>query len=455
MNQYMTTIVIPTIGRATLRTAVESAQAQLGGVVKEIIIAVDAKYKEVSLSLPQQSHKIPYKVVYGNKPGVSDTLNTAISAASTKLISWLSDDDIYTEIKLLDQINAIRKNGFTTSDLDNIFLISSFNIKNSETGHQTSHNPAWLINRFGFEPGYFALTYGFVSGCTVLFSKKLWKLSGKFPKEFRTTQDYVLWKRVLDRSPHFLYSEYPGTITNVHDGMESKSLIHVHKSEKENLLSYIYAGFLSKMQLHDLSIADQRQLYYTAPNEAVLFGSFISNNNESIKSLSKIELELNKICLLFIQEKDVSYIGYDFIADKTHLAANILRSNLYEKVGDVGTEYRDNELGYFVDSYWLNSKELKKICGISKSFYTLTSTDKKNLLSEALQNYRYVVVYNINKEFKEVDFISFLTKLREFDKSNELLPYHTTFDQIGGYDFDSNYRFFVRNPFLADSRLLK
>ena len=459
MNKFMTTIVIPTIGRRYLYNAVKSAQAQIGGMVQEIIISIDAKYKDANLNLPPQSDNIRYRVVYGEIPGVSGTLNMAIASSKTRLISWLSDDDEYTQIKILHQINAIRKYAEQHPelylDLDKLFVIGSFSIKTLENGNITTHNPSWLINRFSYELGYFSLAYGMISGCTALFSKKLWERVGGFPDEFRTTQDYILWKRILDKTPTFIYTENAGIITNVHDEMESKSLSHIHKIEKETLLGFIYSGYMAQFQNHDLSIADQRQLYYTAPNEKQLFGPYFSNDNHAIKSLAALEVELNKLCLLFIQQTPASEIDYSNVADKTHLIADVLRQNLYEKVGDAGTEYKDSELGYFVDSYWLANGNITKICGISSSHFSLSATRKEDLLYEAISNYRYVALYNISNEADNNTFELFLNEIKAFDRSNELLPFHITINAVENYKFSDNYRLFVRNPFLANSASLK
>jgi teichuronic acid biosynthesis glycosyltransferase TuaG len=449
------TIIIPTVGRDSLFNAVLSAQNQLGAFVKEIIISLDFNYRESKLRLPPQSKKIPYRVVYPEEPGVANTLNTAILNAQTKLISWLSDDDTYTQIKILKQINYITLNKIKPIDYNNLFLISNFTIHELDTNIKTEHTTEWMIHKDKIEIGYTSLAWGLISGCSVLFSKELWLQAGMFPKDYRTTQDYVLWKRILDRSPIFKHTGQSGIITNVHKDMESKSLSHIHNLEKDTLLEFIFSGYLSSYQMHNLSLADQRALYYAPPTYGPTFESFTKNKNTHIKELCELELQLNKWCFILADETRRLVIDKKIIEELVHNVAKVLQENMRPFVHHTIESYPDSDLGYFLDSYFLDkSKQLIKICGNNSYNFKLHSLEKVKLIEECLKNYRHVILFNIYDSFAQESTQNLIVNLKSFDVKKEIVETNTI-DSIKSKNLDNEFNFFIRNPFLANTNSLK
>jgi teichuronic acid biosynthesis glycosyltransferase TuaG len=455
MQALSVTIVIPTIGRQSLYKAVLSSQKQLGAFVKEIIISVDFKYKDVELHLPPQILKIPYKIVYGKEPGVANTLNAAIDNSQTELISWLSDDDIYTPIKILKQINYIFANKVKPIDYKRLFLLSNFTLCDLNTNITIEHNTKWMTENYRIEAGYFFLVWGLVSGCSVLFSKDLWSRAGKFPNDYKTTQDYVLWKRILDKRPIFGHTGRSGSITNIHSQMESRSLRDIHIFEKDTLLQYTFSGYLSSYQMHNLSLGDQRALYYAPPSDGPTFEPFLNNNNIPLRDLCELELQLNKWCFLIVNESKTKIFEINSINEFAHSVAKTLQENMKPFVGDIVNTYVDRELGYFLDSYYLDvNKKLIKICGIDTKNFSLTAKEKIYLVEEAIKNYRYVILLNLSESYNENSLNNLLKDLKVIDSKKEIFD-TITIDSITLEKINNEFHFFVRNPFLANSNSLK
>jgi teichuronic acid biosynthesis glycosyltransferase TuaG len=458
-SKFKATIVIPTINRPTLSRAILSAQNQIGNVVDEIIIAVDARFRDQPLNLPEQSTNIPYRVVYGDKGGVANTLNTAIQSSKSNLISWLSDDDEYTKIKILNQVNVLHKiynaNYSTKIKVDDylkkIFLISNYTLISDVESATLRHDHSKIINSFKYEKGYQSLALNLISGCTCLFSSALWQEVGGFRSSFETTQDYILWKQILDKDPIFIYSEYSSVFSHIHPNMGTKSLSEVHKDEKNSLREFIYSGLLAASQEHNLSLVDQRQLYFTPPSEISLFNSYLENENVAIRDLCYLENKLNTICLLITQETSDSNIDESKVTYLSDQFLGVLSDNLLLNQNDYYKNYKKSDFEILLDSYWLSNNDLKKIFGESNSTFSLTKTSQSEILLEAISNYRYVAFINLSKISISQALDEFINHFKKFDRANELFEYYITFDKVKAFDLNCPYAFFVRDPFLADS----
>ena len=91
-------VVVPTIGRASLRAAVESALGQTTSV-KEVIVAADTLD---DLDLPVDPRVRVLRV--GPRAGGNVARQTAVAAAEGSLIAFLDDDDVWLPEKLSVQL---------------------------------------------------------------------------------------------------------------------------------------------------------------------------------------------------------------------------------------------------------------------------------------------------------------------------------------------------------------
>ncbi|MBZ1351033.1 glycosyltransferase [Alcaligenaceae bacterium LF4-65] len=454
MNELKTkeiTIVIPTIGRDILYNAVESAQAQRGSIVKEIIIVLDAKYKDVKLSLPPQNKSIPYRVLINDIGGVGANLNFAISSSTTKLISWLSDDDIYSEIKLLRQYNFLQKKHCTDEELDKLFLISSFELFNLETQTREIHDINWLAEFNSKFLAEYCLSKGLISGCTALFSKKLWHDVGGFPQEFRTTQDYVFWTRLIGRKPRFFVDSFAGMTSTVHPQMESKTLSEIHEFEKNTLQDYIFSIITSAKQLTNLSIAEQREVFYFPPSNTGLYTPFSSHENYNLTRLCEHELNLLKYCLI-INSNDQKLNSTD-AAMICHQVAVVLKEGI-EKTAKFINEIPDPELGWFLDGYSYSTEGIEKICGFPFTYSIKFEQSIDDTVNFAIKRYRYLIIVDSDSLLINNNLNYFLEDLRKFDQSDSvqdaLKTSHSSVIKLN----DLGYQFIARNPFLDSEMTL-
>lgn len=445
------TIVMPTIGRDMIYNAVESAQAQRGSIVKEIIIVLDAKYKDVKLSLPPQNKFIPYRVLINDIGGVAANLNLAIKSSTTKLISWLSDDDTYSEIKLLKQYNFIQKTHVTEEELDKLFLISSFELFNLETQTRETHDINWLAELNSKFLAEYCLSKGLISGCTALFSKKLWHDVGGFPQEFRTTQDYVFWTRLIGRKPRFLVDSFAGMTSTVHPRMESKLLSETHELEKITLQDYIFSSITSAKQLSNLSIAEQREIFYFPPSNAGLYTPFFSNENYNLARLCEHELNLLKYCLI-INSNDQKLSSSDE-AMICHQVAVVLKEGI-EKTAKFVNNIPDHELGWFLGGYSYSASGIEKICGFPFSYSIKFEHSIDDTVNFAIKKYRYLIIVDSDLLLINNNLKYFLEDLRKFDQSDSVQDAVKTSHSAVINLNDLGYQFIARNPFLATEMTL-
>ena len=445
------TIVIPTIGRDMLYSAVLSAQNQIGGVVKEIIICQDFKYRDKILNLPPQNNKIPYRVVLGNIGGVADNLNTAISMSTTELISWLSDDDMYTEIKVLRQINILNASVKDQKNLDNIFMISNFSVMDFESGQKEDHDISWVLEKNNQSQAYFALSRGLISGCTVLFSKSLWEKAGGFPEEFKTTQDYVLWSRIIAKEPVFMFDTYSGMITTHHDKMESKVLSTLHNIEKKTLINFTFASYVAAKQTNNLSIATQRELYFFPPSANGLYHPFYLNEDEDISRCCRHELILMKYCLMIIETDSLEQ---EDVAMLTHQVASVLRESISGVARLTGVNVKDADLGWFVDGYYVVRDDIKVICGLPAGKKWIDGKSNEKILKSAITHYRYVIAVKSEIFKNKMAYSEFLEDLLRFDTADSVQNSLVTPASNLLMGDEDLYKIFAKNPFLADEASL-
>jgi glycosyltransferase involved in cell wall biosynthesis len=445
---YKVTVVIPTIGRKELYAAVESAQNQLGGVVEEIIVVRDPKFADVALDLPEQRTSVPYRVLSGIKGGVADNLNRAIVNSRTKLISWLSDDDVYSPVKVLRQINVIRRAGLGSENIDDLFLISSFALFDAETNQRTDHDISWLIEQNPVAAASYSLSRGLISGCSVLFSKALWLQAGGFPVEFKTTQDYVLWNRIISRIPRFLCDSFAGITTTVHAGMESRVLADTHATEKLSLQSLTFNSYVAAAESENISIAMQREIYFFPQSDLGLYVPFHKHESEDIRRLCEHQLMLSKYCLLLISDIE-ELTGFEPAAI-AHRVGSYFRNSVERVAKLTGTNVPDAEIGWFLDAFVFDGKIARYVCGLPSEDINIRGKTVAELVRNAVAEYRYVLLVDMAVFVNEQSVSKFFSELHRFDSSESVQANLKTAHSATLDPESDGFQILARNPFLAN-----
>ena len=114
-------VIIPTIGRESLKRSVQSVlnQTLQAG---EILIVVDESKCDIQKvnSLLQKSELV--RVIRSSGSGVSAARNSGVSNSVFELVAFLDDDDEWVEKKLESQMNTLTSRNLNQSDR---FLLSS------------------------------------------------------------------------------------------------------------------------------------------------------------------------------------------------------------------------------------------------------------------------------------------------------------------------------------------
>ena len=176
-------------GEDYMEEAIESAIAQTYENL-EIILVNDGSKDSTHNICEAYLEKYPKLIKYIKKEngGVSTALNAAIENMSGDYFSWLSHDDLYTEDKVKEQINALSaledKNTIIYNDIEYIDKNNKF---------VSSTNYSELYTEKQLSSGYFGVINGLLNGCSLLINKNCFTEVGLFDEELRTTNDYLMW----------------------------------------------------------------------------------------------------------------------------------------------------------------------------------------------------------------------------------------------------------------------
>lgn len=178
---YMKTvsIIIPVYnGEKYIKAAIDSALRQT--VKCPVIVCSDGSTDNTNRICMNYGYKIQFMSNPVNM-GVGYTLNRLIERANTDYISWLSADDTYDPNKI--ELSLKHVNG-------NNVVYGNYSLMNGEGKVYKQNIP---VNKDGVN----AFIKNEISGCTLMFPKKLWEECGRFNPELKTTQDYDLWFKML------------------------------------------------------------------------------------------------------------------------------------------------------------------------------------------------------------------------------------------------------------------
>jgi len=126
------TVIIPSIGRSSLASAVESVLSQTRAVEKILVVAdgpeSESRVRTILSSMSSDSVEILASPRHGAPAGVR---NFGLARVKTDLVAWLDDDDVWFDKKIQCQlpqfqtgIVAVSANASVDTDLDREPLLS-------------------------------------------------------------------------------------------------------------------------------------------------------------------------------------------------------------------------------------------------------------------------------------------------------------------------------------------
>ncbi|WP_344067646.1 glycosyltransferase family 2 protein [Microbacterium sediminicola] len=186
-------VVIPTVGRAALAVAVESALAQ-SYPVAEVIVCVDSS-AAVSQLLPDDSRIRTIRV--GPGAGGNVARQAGIEAATSDLIALLDDDDMWSAEKISTQVGlAAERRVCGTEWLATSRLVARFRTA-EEIWPRDLLKPGERIGEYVLRKHRPKGGQGFVQASTLLFPREL-AIRIPFDPELRFHQD-VDWLLSVDQ----------------------------------------------------------------------------------------------------------------------------------------------------------------------------------------------------------------------------------------------------------------
>ena len=183
-------IIIPAYNWSNyLWEAIESALAQ---TYKNIEILVINDGSNDNWETEKVAISFGDKIKYFNKTnwGVSTALNLGIEKMTWEYFSWLSHDDLYLPNKIEEQIKMLN-----TFKNKNIVISSNLEIIDNEWVYIRKNIIKYNTN----ELIYMLTTNSIINWCTLLIPKIILNKIWLFNKDLKTTQDYDMWVRILEK----------------------------------------------------------------------------------------------------------------------------------------------------------------------------------------------------------------------------------------------------------------
>lgn len=212
MNKGKVSIIIPVYNGANyMGEAIDSALAQTYPDI-EIIVVNDGsndngETREIALSY---GNKIRY--FEKENGGVSTALNLGIKNMRGEYFSWLSHDDLYYPNKIEAEVQALMDSG----NMEQV-VYSGYELLHMPEGEIITCNEVEETYSSKYlESGLCAVTFGFISGCSLLIPKRYFDIYGYFDEDLRTTQDYAKWFDMI-RDKRVVYVPRALIKSRVHD----------------------------------------------------------------------------------------------------------------------------------------------------------------------------------------------------------------------------------------------
>lgn len=242
MNLPLVSIVIPIYnGSNFMREAIDSALAQTYPKI-EILVVNDGSTdntREIALSYGD-------KIRYFEKEngGVATALNLGIQEMRGEYFSWLSHDDWYAPDKVEEEIAAIQ----SYEDGD---MAAYSDLEMVPYPHGIRHR--MRARRFGkklAETGWFANSWWFVNGCTLMIPKSYFSLYGGFDESKRAVNDIEQFFRMF-KHRQLIHVDRVLVYSRVH---ERQVTWNYEGMQKENV--WLITWLVKQLIKSDIDMAD-------------------------------------------------------------------------------------------------------------------------------------------------------------------------------------------------------
>ena len=226
------TIIIPFYNCPYIAHAIDSALRQTYRNIEVIVV------NDGSTIHAEKIRPFSEKIIYVEKDngGTATALNEGLKRATGDYIAWLSSDDLFhprkVEIQaafMQGQQSKISYTDFSVIDAKSRVLMQRAGVHFDDRNEFIKH----------FSKGCH------INGCTIMFDKEVYEKVGEFNPDYKYTQDYDYWLRVIQHYS-FDYLDEPLTLYRDHSNMGSKKYSHEQRQEILELRSQ-YKQILAKL----------------------------------------------------------------------------------------------------------------------------------------------------------------------------------------------------------------
>ncbi len=189
-------IIIPVYnGSNYLAHAIECALNQTYDNI-EVIVVNDGSADEGRTETVAQSYGNKIQYYYKENGGVSSALNYGIKKMTGDYFSWLSHDDGYSESKIKDSIELLRRTGRLG---ERCIAFTGGIYINSEGGKIKAFRSYFEENNIypGKQVVEIMTQKGTLNGCCMLIPKSAFDEVGTFEESLRYSQDSLMWYRIF------------------------------------------------------------------------------------------------------------------------------------------------------------------------------------------------------------------------------------------------------------------
>ena len=191
-EQPLVSVVIPVYNGANfLAEAIESALNQTYRNI-EIIVVNDGSRDSGATREVAQSFGDRIRYFEKENGGCGSAFNYGINRMQGEYFSWLSHDDLYDRTKIERQLEVLSHREETAH-----VACCAYRLLDEST-NKIIPQPYYDVEEFERKPLY-GLFRGAINGNCLLISKKVFDKIGLFDEALRTTQDYDLFYRMLQR----------------------------------------------------------------------------------------------------------------------------------------------------------------------------------------------------------------------------------------------------------------
>lgn len=258
----LVSIIIPIYNGANyLTSAIDSALVQDYRYI-EVIVINDGSTDETDIIAQSYGDKIRY--FRKENGGVATALNLALEKAHGDYISWLSHDDFYAPNKIQMQIdklalNPSNKKLIPYSDVQHLHVE-----ENEQTNFLIPQSMANTSRINSLKVLYTSKLHG----CSLLIPRQAFVECGNFNPALKTTQDYDLWFKFINRGYCFIHIPQILVYSRLHRQQDTKTKQDLYMKERQIL--FLMADNMFSSEIQTLPEIDQLPFFWNGASTPVL-----------------------------------------------------------------------------------------------------------------------------------------------------------------------------------------